>query len=448
MANWQKSATELARLIRKRDVSAREVTQELIARIQTLEPALGALATPCFEQAVQQARSWDAAPRAGALLGGVPFTLPADLEVAGLPQLSDDGVRIAGHSAALVQRLFDQGGILLGLTNVSPARLWNETQHPQHGRCGHPYDPHRTPGGSSGGEAALIAAGGSPLGLGDELGGGLSIPAFYCGLYGHKPGRGRLAPLPPVPGPLGPRPRLPGVIARTSADLRLMLRALGIEPAAEAIDWQGRKVFCLSRPKLRLATAVQPEIARGVEAAARQLADAGAEVLSVPDRLFEDIVDLWLATLDLPDAAWKLVPEAIQLLRGRARHSAGELLVAGLARSRRPGPSRRHQLLQALERLLATLQRYLGSEALLMLPPQPTFAPRHDELMARPFDFGYALLGELWPGPVTAIPTAIGSDGLPLGIQVLAGIDQERLGLAAAEKLETGWSGWRKSLFR
>jgi len=163
------TASELAERIRAGDLSSQEVVEAHIRRIDAVNPRLNAVVVPLFDQARAQAKAADAARAQGQPLGplhGVPVTIKEQY---------------------LVKRWRAAGAIILGKTNIAQLLRYYEADNPVYGRSNNPWNLDRTPGGSSGGEAAIIAAGGSPLGLGGDFGGSLRVPAHFCGLTTLKP---------------------------------------------------------------------------------------------------------------------------------------------------------------------------------------------------------------------------------------------------------------------
>ncbi len=229
------SASELAAGIRDGDFSSEEVVEAHIQRIEAVNDDLNAVVIPLFEGARHDAKKADAALRQGKQLGplhGVPMTIKEQFKLAG----TDTTMGLTAHAnqpyatdGPLVARLRKAGAIFLGKTNVPQLLSSWETDSALYGRCQNPYDHQRTPGGSSGGEAAIIAAHGSPLGLGADFGGSTRVPAHFCGLYGLKPTSGRLTNE-DTPGHFfAPQEAIlpqAGPIARTAADLRLAMDVL------------------------------------------------------------------------------------------------------------------------------------------------------------------------------------------------------------------------------
>lgn len=234
---------EIATRVRQGDVSAREVAQAHIGRILQVDGRLNALVLRRFDEALLEADAVDRDRARGNPLGplaGVPVTIKECFDVRGLP--STLGVeRFAGHVAAnngpLVARLRRAGAVVLGKTNVPQLMMLYESMNPLYGRTLHPARDDRSPGGSSGGEAAIIAAHGSALGLGSDLGGSIRQPAHACGICGLKPTTGRLTTQGALLNLNGMEAIgvQPGPMARSVADLTLAMRVL-VAPAGDYTD--------------------------------------------------------------------------------------------------------------------------------------------------------------------------------------------------------------------
>lgn len=290
----QLSATQLARHIALGDLSAAEVVEAHIARIEQVNPRLNAVVVKRYEAARAEARAADARTASGAGVGplhGVPVTVKECLDLTGTASTFGLPSR-ADHRATAderhVARLRDAGAIVLGKTNIAQLLFYYESNNPTYGQTNNPWNVARTPGGSSGGEAAIIAAGGSPLGLGTDIGGSVRIPAHFCGIAAMKPTAGRT----PDPGrfsvPVGQQAIASqvGVLARHVEDVALGLaiindgREADGEPPMPLGDFRAVDVR-----QLRVAWytedgtfGVAPAVARAVREAAERLAGLGAQV--------------------------------------------------------------------------------------------------------------------------------------------------------------------------
>ncbi|WP_254507843.1 amidase [Anatilimnocola floriformis] len=228
------SASDIARRIAAREISAREVCEAYISRCEQTHKALNALVWNRFDAARQEATAVDEKIARGEKLGplaGVPMTIKESMYLQGSPTcigLTNLRDNIVGETGVLVARLQRAGAIILGKTNVPQLMFWHECDNPVYGRTNNPWDLARTSGGSTGGEGAIIAAGGSPLGLGTDLGGSIRVPSAWCGIHGLKPTSRRL----PTSGALRTFRGLEaiqvvaGPMARHVEDLELALQVL------------------------------------------------------------------------------------------------------------------------------------------------------------------------------------------------------------------------------
>ena len=227
------SASELARLMRDRSISPVEVVQAFLDRIGAVNPSIHAVVTLRAEGAMGDAKKSERAiaeGRAGAL-EGLPFTVKDTIETKGVRTTAGSRLRadvVPDVNAPAVTALNRQGAILLGKTNAPEFALAYSTDNALFGRTRNPWNPELTPGGSSGGEGAIIAARGSPIGLGTDLGGSIRIPAAFCRIAGLRPSRVRFpqgGQVPPLPGPLG-QVSVVGPMASSVEDIALIMSAV------------------------------------------------------------------------------------------------------------------------------------------------------------------------------------------------------------------------------
>lgn len=290
------SASELARAVRAKSVSALELTDAAIARIEALDGPINAVVVRDFDRARTQARQVDLAIALGAdlPLAGVPMTVKECFNIAGLP--TTFGLEVARdyrptQDAAAVRRLKDAGAVILGKTNVAAGLADYQVDNPIYGRTRNPHDLSRSCGGSSGGSAAALAAGMVPLELGGDAGGSIRIPASFCGVYGHLSsfplisleGHG-----PPGGGVIVGRAwAAAGPMARTAQDLELALKVLSGPEGRDAVAYRldlppprhdrlsGYRVFVLTQHP---TAAVDDEIVGAIDTLAAGLEKAGASV--------------------------------------------------------------------------------------------------------------------------------------------------------------------------
>ncbi len=307
---WQLSATELAQRIARRQLSSAEVVDAHLARIDAVNPALNAVVRVLADEARAGAAMADRRLAAGETVGplhGVPFTVKENIDMAGLP--TTWGVpalaeAVVSADAPIVERMRAAGAIPIGRTNLPDMALRLHTSSSLHGLTRNPWHPGRTAGGSSGGEAAALASGMSPIGLGNDIGGSLRNPANACGIASIRPSAGRV----PDAGYMPAEDRLmavqlmnvQGPMARRVADVRLGLQVLmGAHPRD---PWSIDAPFdgpALARP-IRVAVLAEPpggstdpKIAATVRHAAQALADAGYVVEEVCPPRYEDAISCW-----------------------------------------------------------------------------------------------------------------------------------------------------------
>lgn len=294
----ESGAAELAGLVASGDVSSTEVVEQHIARIEEVNPKLNAVVWPLLERARAEAAMADAerkSARGLRPLHGVPLTIKDQFEVEGAPStwgLTSRARRLSEKDGPMVKRLRDAGAIVLGVTNVPQLLIYHESDNPVYGTCKNPWNAARTPGGSSGGEGAIVAAGGSPMGLGADIGGSIRVPAHFCGIHGIKPTSRRLSGL--------DNPRFfdsgleailhqPGPLARNIADLELAMSVLAapgqekFDPSIPPVAWPDSRRVDVSKLRVGMYAddgffAASPSVRRAVEVAAAALRAEGAAI--------------------------------------------------------------------------------------------------------------------------------------------------------------------------
>ncbi|MFL6825606.1 MAG: amidase family protein, partial [Bradyrhizobium sp.] len=244
-SQWSfKTAVELSSALAAKKISAVELAQEAIGRIERHDGKINAICVRDFSRALQAARAADAARARGDTrpLLGIPLTVKESYNVAGLPTTWGFPAQkdfIPGEDALAITRVKEAGGVILGKTNV-PIGLGDwQSYNDIYGTTNNPFDLGRTPGGSSGGSAAALAAGCGALSLGSDLGGSLRVPAFHCGVYAHKPTFALVPSRGHVPPPLPPLPfdrdlAVIGPMARSALDLALLLEVVAGPDPIEA----------------------------------------------------------------------------------------------------------------------------------------------------------------------------------------------------------------------
>ncbi len=473
-------AHELGRLIRERELSAVEAVQLYLDRIDRLNPSLNAVVTVQAEAALERAGQADRALARGVVWGlfhGVPITIKDCFETAGL-RTTCGFPRLAGHvpavDATVVNRLCDAGAVLLGKTNVPPLAADYQTDNPLFGRSNNPWNTACTPGGSSGGSAAAVAAGLSALDVGSDLGGSIRVPSHFCGVYGFKPTEHRVSsvghlPDADLPGMSGVRASLRhqgvfGPIARSIEDLRLALQVIeGPDPLAPAVPPVNSVEKRGPRPRhLRIAwtdrlggVAVEKATSDALAAFARSLGSAGCEVhqAAPPDWDLDAVWETWgeIAGAEIGVACPAVVRGFLRVDLWRSPDRSR--MRRGLLRGLRLNLRRYMTALARRDRLIATLERFLGDWDCWLCPVTsgPAFTHRKSgskiEVDGQPVDYFDAAAAHTTPfnltgNPVLVIPLARSANGLPIGVQVVAKRWADERLLAIGELLDTQAVGY------
>lgn len=424
------SATTLARRIRERELCSEEVVQAHLRRIEIVNPRLNAVVQLAGEQALENARMADAALAHGQPIGalhGVPFTVKDWIDAAGLPCTGGDlafRTRVPTEDATVVARMRQAGAILLGKTNVM-------VENPVYGRTNNPYNLAYSTTGSSSGEAALIAAGGSPLGLGSDSGGSIRQPAHACGIAGLKPTTGRI-PLTghfPFIGAMNdPRTSI-GPMARFVEDLALAL------PILSGMDWKDASVIPMPLADWR---AVDGRTLRVAYYTHHAQAEPTLETAETCRRVAHVLAGMGAL---VEEALPPRIEEASQITRQYWQRpesgSADEWVADGEARL---SSVEVEQHLFAWDRFRRTLIGFMAHYDVILTPVAERPATLHGtDAGWIPYTLPYSLTG--WPCAVVRAGTS--PEGLPIGVQVVARPWRDDVALAVAHTIERALGGWQ-----
>lgn len=447
-------ATEQLALLRRRAITPLELAEEHLRQIERLNPRLNALVDFDAERVRKQAR--EAVPGA---LSGLPVTVKSSISVAGHRcEIGSTLNRYPGSAsvpeknAVLVDRLLAAGAVLLGTTNCPEFLMAYETENRLYGSTRNPWDPERTAGGSSGGEAAAIAAGLSAGGLGSDSGGSVREPAHFCGICALKPTAGRFPAAGHLPPCLGPFAFLGsiGPMARTVGDLALFFEVLaGQDPTDansapvphRAVSLEEAKAVPIGWFEDGGRAPVTAETRAAIREAARALEQQGFTVRPFRPEALEDARRLW----------WTFFMQCGEMLyeptiRGRETELSPTFRdYLALARSGTPLTAK--ALLEAWvesdvvrSRLLAEMNRF----PILLCPACsiPAFRPGEREWLVegQPVAYLDAMRYTQWfnllGGPAAVVPVSRSAEGLPIGVQIAGRPYADELVLRVAEAVE------------
>lgn len=455
-----KSVAELASHIRLRQTSAVEVVEAHLKRLEQANPALNAIVT-LTPNLLDCARAADNRLSDGNPVGplhGVPLTIKDTIDTQGLRTTYGSRLRaghVPAHDAGVVARLRAAGAIILGKTNTPEMAIPYETDNPIFGRTNNPHDLSRTPGGSSGGEAAAIAAHLSPGGIGSDLSGSIRVPAHFCGIAGLKPTTGRVPMDGHVPESTGPLSlgACIGPMARRVYDLELLFRVMANLPAHETSENEFADNAQRELRGLRVAvyandgvTPVTDETASAIRSAASILSAAGLEVREEQPPSVAEGSRLWIelfsraATQQLREfyrgKETEAGPRVASILRQLADKGALENRIEVAEKIGRAVLER--------ERLREQLLSWMNSTPLILAPVGaiPAFAHGAERIQVHGQSvsifraFGYSQAFNVFGLPAVSVPAGRSASGLPIGVQIVGRPNADQLVLAAAAIIE------------
>ena len=470
----------LLSVLHAREMSATELLEHTIARIEALDPQINAIIVRDFDRARDTARTADAALGRGERLPllGIPVTLKEPFNVAGLPTTWGfphcRDFRPA-EDALIVSRLKAAGAVIIGKTNIPIGLRDFQSYNEIHGTTNNPWDLGRSPGGSSGGSGAALAAGFGPLSIGSDIGGSIRVPAHFCGVFGHKsslglvPLRGySLPPAPPVPGQgdlavVGP-------MTRTASDLALALDVIaGPDETRDGIGYRlalpaprheqlrdFRILVIDTHPLMPTGDAVRSAIERLAERLERSGAQVARSSTSLPD--LAESARLYMKLLNAARSP-RLTPAALAEAQGvAATLSPGDRSLQAerargwgmIHRDWLAADAARLQLQQKWHQLFRELDAVIYPAAAVPAFPHDQSEPfdaRQLDIDGKLYDYSDACF--IWADPAstcglpaTAVPIERTASGLPIGVQIIGPYLEDRTTIALAELIEREFGGF------
>lgn len=469
------SAVALGRAIREGELSSVDVVGAHVARAEATHERINAFVARRFDEAMREAEAADArlaglGADARAELSpffGVPCSIKECFALEGMPNSGGLVARAdvrATRDATAVRRLRRAGAIPLGVTNLSELCMWMESNNKLYGRTNNPYDPRRIVGGSSGGEGAVVAAGAAPFGLGSDIGGSIRLPAFFNGVFGHKPTGGLVPSTGQYPASEGDALRYlcSGPLCRRAEDLWPLLRILAGPDGEDSacVPWRLGDPSALRPGEVRALVVrgnglrrVSRDISAAQDRAAEALRARGCSVEEVELPELKKSLVLWSTLLGeaqetsfrdmLEQGERKSMPwEILRWTLRRGEHTLPALLLAAIE-----GPAARFTPnLEAVradaESLKRTLRERLGPNGVMLYPTYTRPAPKHDVPMLLPIDWVYTAVMNVLEVPATQVPAGLTAAGIPTGFQVVGTQGRDHVPIAVARWLEEDLGGW------
>ncbi|MGH7805429.1 MAG: amidase [Candidatus Binatia bacterium] len=453
---WNRTARGFADAIRKKEISSSEAVEACLARIEDVNPKLNAMVHRCADRAREEAKAADAALARGEVRGplhGVPMSIKDSFDTAGVPSTWATTGRkgtVPSRDATIVARLRAAGAILLGKTNTPELTLSFETDNLIFGRTSNPYDLTRSSGGSSGGAASLIAAGGTPFDIGTDTGGSVRLPSHWCGIAGIRPTSGR------VPrtghavdfGTIYDATTTIGPMARSVDDLSLILPIIagpdGIDPAIvpaslgdpAAIDAKKLRVAFFTDNGIATPTA---ETQAAVRAAAKALGEAGAVVEEARPEGISEALELFMLVFT-SDAGYGIRA----MLEACGTTQISPAVQGFLSASPETSASEVGRRIERWDKYRRTMLGFFGRYDAIVCPANAGPAMKHGFGPEGFEKFAYTMAFNLtgWPGTVVRCGTS--PENLPIGLQVVTAPWREDISLALAKQLESAFGGWQK----
>lgn len=469
------SASSIAYKIRTRKITSVQVLDSFIARIEEVNPLLNCVVADRFEEARKEARAADELIESGAIpldklaeekpFLGVPFTTKDCIPVKGMIHSSGLVKRknvIAAEDAKVVASLRRAGAIPIALTNVSELCMWWESANNVHGRTNNPYNTNHIVGGSSGGEGCAQAAAVSAFGMGSDIGGSIRMPAFFNGVFGHKP-----SPM-TVPN----HGQYPEPVTDEQA------RFLGLGPICRRAEDLLPLLKVIANPKLRLEDPVDIKklrwfyqetdggsffvspVAQDIRAlfgriVAHLQKAHGVKATKVSYKRFSKSGPMWFANMKAPsgpsfqDQLANLngsINPWLELAKWTVRLSEHTFIGIMTCLAEKGGctygDEKYEYLVKERNDFRRELLDLLEDDGVLLYPTHPTSAPYHNEPLIKPFNFSYTAVINVLGLPATHCPMGLDKNGLPIGVQVIAAEGNDRLCLAVAREMEKAFGGW------
>lgn len=474
------SATQAVKKIIKREISSCDLVQAYIQRIEEVNPMINAVVIKNFEEALEKAREVDAKVSATAdseleelirskPLLGVPFTMKDNMLVdgfvitCGIFNRKDDR---CSKTAEVIERMLAAGGILLAITNVPEVCMWVETSNTIYGRTKNSYDTRRMVGGSSGGEGALLGAAGSLIGIGSDIGGSIRMPAFFNGIFGMKTTPGIIPLDGHIPAATHYKAQMLriGPMCRFAEDIPLLVKVMGGDRVPslkleEQVSMRKLRIFYMEGihdvPLMQpLSSDMRATLRKAVGYFERKY-DLIAHRLDLP--LVRYAVEMFMVSMYVKGgpklSEYMLCAEAskghvntftelVKFFLGRSNHTLPAIITAIIDNADAFSEMKKGEIIYKRDLLIREMTELLSSDGIFLFPSWPSTALFHNQPLLAPVNFAYTALFNAIAFPAIQCPMGLDKHGLPLGVQIVAAPNSDRLLIAAAKDLEEGFGGW------
>ncbi len=454
------SAVQIAEMIRTKKVSSEEVVKAIYNQMEVVNPQINAVVLSCKERAILEAKKADAMLARGQSMGalhGVPMTIKDSLETAGV--ISTGGTMgrkdyIPAKDATVVARLREQGAILLGKTNTPEFTLSGTTANLVYGMTSNPYKTGYSPGGSSGGAGAIVAAGGSPFDIGSDFGGSIRGPAHFNGIAGIKPSTGRVPRTGHIVdyGGLFDAYQVLGPLTRYVEDLKLIMPLIigpdKVDAAIHPVPWEDPDQVAIRDLKYTWfidhgsAKSCSAETIEAVTSAQKALLSAGVSMKNdAPVDQIREAEKVRYSLFSADGRAW--VKRLVEKYGTTQTHP-----LLRLSSDEDPVEAREFtKMVEDLDQSRSKMLQWLEAYDIVICPVDFDGAKPNPNVFEQsnydPEAYGYKGIFNLTGWPAAVVRAGTSREGLPIGVQIVGQPFQDHKVLAVAEFLEKELGGWQ-----
>ncbi|XP_059474942.1 fatty-acid amide hydrolase 2-A-like [Neocloeon triangulifer] len=467
------SASSIARKIRNGDLKSVDVINACIARIAQVNGVINAVVDERFKDAIEEAKEADRMIESGEWskerlekerpFHGVPISMKEIIGVKGMRWTFGLILRKnerAAVDAEVTKSMRTAGAIPFVLTNIPELSMWYETRCNVYGQTNNPYDTNRTVGGSSGGESSLISACGSPLGIGTDIGGSIRMPAYFCGIFGHKPSTGMIN-LQGIIRKLGENTErsmtVPGPLCRYAEDLlpsmKVLMRGSKVKLDLETkVDVKNLRIFYIEDDcgdlKVSPISSDQKDALKKAVKYLGELTGKTPKKLELPNWKYGYKLWRYMITQEPERLPYELTNrngtvtwwwEVLRFFTGTSPYTLPSIMRLIDMQMPQANPQWAKDTIKSL---LDDLKREMGEDGVLLYPTHPIPAFYHCSAHLQFWNITYTAIINALKLPATQVPMGLNSKGLPLGVQVIGNMHCDRMTIAVAEELEKAFGGW------